>query len=97
MDLVVPGPAVVWELFQGAHEATKRSVAGPEERCGHLEAHTAAKARAAERFLEARRLAVRDVRAQAVMRSATSYRVTELRVPGVSPAGIALNISSPLR
>jgi len=29
------------------------------------------------------------------MRTATSYRPTDVRRPGVSPAGIAFNVSSP--
>ena len=36
-----------------------------------------------------------DAGDQVVMRIATSYFVTEERCPGVSPAGIALRISSP--
>ena len=35
------------------------------------------------------------VAGQGVMRIATSYFVTELRCPGVSPAGIAFSVSSP--
>jgi len=32
---------------------------------------------------------------QTVLRRATSYRETEVRCPGVSPAGIAFRVSSP--